>query len=426
MALRYQTTRGPLLRSVLNIIAPILCDANLTFDKTGITLDGFTPEVDVRLELPPSGSESIETWGEPVTLGLDLKNLAHWLRSVQAGNIIVFEITKAELLKPKPLMLYKQWNDYKQSEAKIPVLDIKQGAPFRRPTMYDAIVSFPAIDLDESLKQHGPSGDAVRFQVIDKPTGLLRIESQGLQVGASMTPCSFVEHPRSKKLAVAKPDLFAIKLLKMVSRAHTLNKNQQAVMSVSTTEKALVLTYNFSSGGLLEFRINPQDETIPGEEEDEDEKTQEMVSEAEDDEDSLVKKEQKKYDDKDQEVLVRKRDKSKKPVVAKPEIDDPVVKKEYDKGKEEWVLTRASGKIEVKDARMTVAEGQVLWKKQEEDREKAKKKRKKIEPADYVPTDPTPPAKKAKAFDVNAFMADVGKGSNMPPPAPKQKRPRSV
>ena len=52
--LKYQTTQGERIRKVMDVVAPILMDGNIVFDKAkGFTIAGLTENLFVKLTLPP-------------------------------------------------------------------------------------------------------------------------------------------------------------------------------------------------------------------------------------------------------------------------------------------------------------------------------------------------------------------------------------
>ena len=181
--LKYQTTQGERIRKVFDVVAPILMDGNIVFDKAkGFTISGLTENLFVKLTMPPTGSESLQCWGPNVTLGVDFRLLAAWLRGVSKGDIISFEAKKKILNGSKPTLDFLRWNDVMNDAVKLPVLDID---PIKMEPMevdYDAVVTVPAAHLDSVLKSHAVGAKEASIRCTkSKQTDLdvLEIESFG-------------------------------------------------------------------------------------------------------------------------------------------------------------------------------------------------------------------------------------------------------
>jgi hypothetical protein len=265
--LKYQTTLGERLRKVLEVISPILVDGNLTFSKDGLRIRGMTNNVMVNLHLPPSGAESIENWGEDISIGLDFKSLCGWMKAVTKGDIISFSVTKEVLESSNPTLVYKHWNDRKNHEVLLPILDIEEFKAPVQDTKYDSVLAMPSLELDNYLKLHGLRGDRVRLQTIDDSQSLangmlyLVMHSIGSTPAETTQACRRPSYiPKEYKVghrACPKQETFNIKTLRSISKAYVVSDTVNVFVGM---DKPLMLSYRLGQMGSVEFRVTPMPE----------------------------------------------------------------------------------------------------------------------------------------------------------------------
>lgn len=256
----YQTTVGDRLRKAMEVLAPVLVDGNLTFHKGGLSIEGITKTVHVRLDLPPTASMSFQDWGtDRISVGLDFKALCGWLKAVVPGDIISFEISKKQLEGDKPILLYRHWNDFMNHEVYMPVLDIEETRTEKKDKPYDTILSLPSVHFDEFLKRHNVGATLIQLSSIvkDSETPKLVVASFGTTPGLTTRACnraSVIGSYESKHVSCVNRDKFEIKTLRSVSRAYSVSDSVNLHLR---SNSPLLLTYQLGQSGSLEFRVLP-------------------------------------------------------------------------------------------------------------------------------------------------------------------------
>ena len=267
-SLKYQTTLGERIRKILEVISPILVDGNLTFDKTGLSIQGMTNQIYVKLKLPPSGAESFQSWEDRTSIGLDFKCLSGWMKAVSKGDIISFEVSKKELeAKKKPTLTYKHWNDRMNHEVRLPILDIEEFKTEEKDFQYDSIITMSSSEFEDFIKRHGVGATDIRFQTVKSSTHsaiaqtFLVLHSFGMTPGETTKPCftpNFTGKYKNLNLACDKEERFSIKTLKTVAKAYTVSESVNIHLS---KKEHLLLSYQLGQLGSLEFRLVPKKNT---------------------------------------------------------------------------------------------------------------------------------------------------------------------
>lgn len=263
--LKYQTTLGERIRRILEVISPILVDGNLTFDKHGLSIQGMTDKVFVKLNLPQSGAESYQSWEEKTSIGLDFKCLSGWLKAVNKGDIISFEVSKEELEGTSPTLTYKHWNDKMNHEVRLPILDIEDFKAEDKETEYDSILTLSSNELEDFVKRHGVGATHLRFRSFHNPptaSGTIRtflvLHSFGLTPGETTKPCfipNFTGKYSNRNVPCAKDDIYSIKTLKTITKAYTVSDSVNIHLSKNPH---ILLRYQLGQLGALEFRVVPE------------------------------------------------------------------------------------------------------------------------------------------------------------------------
>jgi hypothetical protein len=263
--LKYQTTLGERIRRILEVISPILVDGNITFSSSGLSIHGMTNGIYLKLQLPSSGAESFQCWDETVSIGLDFKCLAGWLKAVSKGDIISFEVSKKTLETNKtPTLTYKHWNDRMNHEVRLPILDIEEFKEGKEEKLeYDTVITMPSVQLENFLKRHSVGATDIRFQSIcqsaekGRDRVFLVLHSFGVTPGETTMPCfkpNFIGEYKDLNVSCLKEDKFSIKTLKAVTKAYTISDSVNVFLS---KDRPLRLTYQLGQLGSLEFLVLP-------------------------------------------------------------------------------------------------------------------------------------------------------------------------
>jgi hypothetical protein len=249
----------------MDILASILYEGVITFAKTGLTIQGSTKDKHVRLFMPSSAAESCVCPETPVDIGVDFKALSGWLKSVEKGDIISFEVIR-DKDQDKKVLLYRHWNDKINHEVRHTVLELESPSTQTRGAKeYEAIVTMSAQQFEESLKRHCTGAKSVQFGVTLGPNDIphLEISSTGTTSAKTTKPCQFVPVAMYDNLRVAsnKTEKFGLKPLKQISRAYSVAKN--VIVGVTSAQPHLLLKYPLGLFGYLEFIIQPLDDSAP-------------------------------------------------------------------------------------------------------------------------------------------------------------------
>jgi|GEM_PF-4558208 len=264
--LHWQTTGGEKFRKIMEVISPIMVDGNITFDKSGVYIEGATSGIHVKLCLPSSGAEAFKSWTDRVSVGLDFKCLAGWLRSVTKGDIISFTLLKKDYESAHPVLIYKHWGGEGggNHEVRFPILDIEESSPIEFPIQYRSIVTLSSVKFDEYIRRHGGGAKNVRFQ--SNHAGEQKffiLHSFGNTPGETTKPC-FVPNStgpyKHENKACQKQESFSIKRLKTVAKAHSVSSSVNIHLNEGG---ALMLSYQLGQLGSLEFRVDPSEEKSP-------------------------------------------------------------------------------------------------------------------------------------------------------------------
>jgi len=259
--LKYQTTLGDRLRKIIDVLSPILVDGNLTFDKTGLTINGQTDSLAVKLELPTNGAEFFQCWSDKaVSIGLDFRTLSGWLKAVNKGDIISFEVTKEVLDGATPMLTYKHWNDTMNHEVRLPILDIDECKfQHKAEKVFDSILSLDSGVFDEFVKRHGVGGDKIRIHSEHNDSGwYLVLHSYGTTPGETTKFCyepNFTMNYNSRHKACDKKAVFKIKTMRGVCKAYTIGGSVNIHLN---PDGPIVLVYPLGQMGSLEFRVRPE------------------------------------------------------------------------------------------------------------------------------------------------------------------------
>ena len=266
MQVRYQTTLGTVVKKLVKVLTPMLFQANLRFDSTGLHIQGMTSSVIVCAHLPPSTTESY-TFGSSaeVIVGVDLKILSGWLDAVAPGDIISFDVQKAEGSKDYTLT-YKHWNVPFSHEVEIPVLKIPI-LDAKSPSQ--DFTSMGVVDsrfFNQVLERHGTNsewfclgtiGDDNRWAITSDGTGRSNSIIYVRPLPALCNNISdWVLKKTSSKGGVMKTPKYPISVLRSLCKTSSLG---DTVMIGLSENAPLVLSYPITQMGSVEYRVAAYD-----------------------------------------------------------------------------------------------------------------------------------------------------------------------
>jgi hypothetical protein len=258
LRMHFQTTRGPLLKKVLDVVGPILIDGNMIFSPRGITIEGFSRNTKVTLSIPFSGADSFETKNPEETVGIDFNKLLVWLKSVVAGDLISLSTGDQY---PENVICYKHWNSTRSSEINFPALKLPS------PQFKDDTPSFLCMGrvdskvLESTLKRHSVMNKHCAFRTKQHALVVISDSEPGATYGCTTMqmgalPAQFLGY-RNHARDVPLDTRFSIKALLKATKAHLLSST---VVICVNRHDFVQLVYSIDELGLLSFRISPEKE----------------------------------------------------------------------------------------------------------------------------------------------------------------------
>lgn len=257
--LKYQTTLGNRFRKIFEIIAPILMEGRLVFGPDGITIAGSSGDISVNLVLPCGGADSFASWpgAGPISMGLDFKRLDGWLRGVVRGDIIAFEISKADYEGPNPELTYKHWNEKMHHTVRLPILTLPTVSVSNKVACYKTILGLDAQEFSGFLSRHATGSKLVSLSsIVEDEKAFLVIKSGGIGSAETTRPCVLANstlYDQSKLSCPKKNEVFHIKSLQNIAKAHALSPMLTVHLHCGAP---LLLSYTLGQLGRVEFFLN--------------------------------------------------------------------------------------------------------------------------------------------------------------------------
>ena len=269
--LSYQTTLGQRLYKVLSVIAPILIDCRLGFSvEHGLISEGLTPSTYVKLSIPRSGADHIKSWepdSKTLKIGMDLKTLASWLKDVQKGDVVNFELKKERLDR----ITVRFWNDNQTNTRVFPVLDLQEPDIGSADALPKAAMSITvnSKQLEEFLKRHALGrADRVQFKISNTEGSSMRLcvksRFEDKEGGGLQSAESSMSGTASSPLPITEGEwggYFSISDLRAISKASCVSNHVKVVV----VDSSISFLYDLGSGGkstlLFKVAAEPHEDT---------------------------------------------------------------------------------------------------------------------------------------------------------------------